>query len=150
MSGLAALLAGHTPPDLYQWHSAAHAPDVEHAVEQAGWQFVHLDAWTIEDKQSFLKAAAATFGVAGDPAVDLGENFDAFSDLLAEVDPGDRNGTIWLWDGWSPFARHDEQAFHVALSVLGGRANAERGAAFAVLLRGEGPHLDLPELPVKH
>jgi hypothetical protein len=167
MSGLAALLAGHTPPDLYQWHSAAHVPDVEHAVEQAGWQFVHLDAWTIEDKQSFLKAAAATFdaatfdaatfGVADDPAdpavdlaVDLGENFDAFSDLLAEVDPGDRNGTIWLWDGWSPFARHDEQAFHVALSVLGGRANAERGAAFAVLLRGEGPHLDLPELPVKH
>ena len=150
MSGLAALLAGHTPPDLYQWHSAAHVPDVEHAVEQAGWQFVHLDAWTIEDKQSFLKAAAATFGVAGDPAVDLGENFDAFSDLLAEIDPGDRNGTIWLWDGWSPFARHDEQAFHVALSVLGGRANAERGAAFAVLLRGEGPHLDLPELPVKH
>ena len=150
MSGLAALLAGHTPPDLYQWHSAAHVPDVEHAVEQAGWQFVHLDAWTIEDKQSFLKAAAATFDVAVDPAVDLGENFDAFSDLLAEVDPGDRNGTIWLWDGWSPFARHDEQAFHVALSVLGGRANAERGAAFAVLLRGEGPHLDLPELPVKH
>jgi len=156
MSGLAALLAGHTPPDLYQWHSAAHVPDVEHAVEQAGWQFVHLDAWTIEDKQSFLKAAAATFrrchllGVADDPAVDLGENFDAFSDLLAEVDPGDRNGTIWLWDGWSPFARHDEQAFHVALSVLGGRANAERGAAFAVLLWGEGPHLDLPELPVKH
>ena len=151
MSGLAALLAGHTPPDLYQWHSAAHVPDVEHAVEQAGWQFVHLDAWTIEDKQSFLKAAAATFDAATfGVAVDLGENFDAFSDLLAEVDPGDRNGTIWLWDGWSPFARHDEQAFHVALSVLGGRANAERGAAFAVLLRGEGPHLDLPELPVKH
>ncbi len=108
MSGLAALLAGHNPPDLYQWHSAAHVPDVEHAVEQAGWQFVHLDAWTIEDKQSFLKAAAATFDAAmfdpaddpaDDPAVDLGENFDAFSDLLAEVDPGDRNGTIWLWDG---------------------------------------------------
>ncbi len=50
----------------------------------------------------------------------------------------------------SPFARHDEEAFHVALSVLGGRANADRDAPFAVLLRGEGPRLDLPELPVKH
>ena len=40
MSGLAALLAGHNPPDVYQWHSAAHVPDVQHAVEHAGWSFV--------------------------------------------------------------------------------------------------------------
>ena len=39
MSGLAALLAGHNPPDIYQWHNAAHVPDVEHAVEHAGWKF---------------------------------------------------------------------------------------------------------------
>lgn len=146
MSGLAALLAGHNPPDLYQWHSAAHVPDVQHAVEHAGWSFVHLDGWTIEDKQSFLKAAAAAFGVADD----LGESFDALSDALGDVDCGDKEGVVLLWDGWSPFARHEEQAFHVALSVLGGRCNADRGCKFAALLRGDGPHLDLPELPVKH
>ena len=44
-----------------------------------------------------------------------------------------------LWDGWGPFARADPQAFSVALSVLGTRVNAERGGAFAVLLRGDGP-----------
>ena len=33
MSGLAALLAGHTKPDLYRWHNAAHVEDVAHAVE---------------------------------------------------------------------------------------------------------------------
>lgn len=146
MSGLAALLAGHTEPDLYQWHSAAHVPDVEHAVEHAGWKFVYLDGWTIEDKQSFLKATAAAF----DFPDHFGENFDALSDCLGDVDAGDRNGVVLLWDGWSPFARHDEQAFHVALSVLGGRANAERGCPFAVIMRGEGPMIDVPELPVKH
>jgi len=146
MSGLAALLAGHSPADLYQWHSAAHVPDVQHAVEHAGWSFVYLDGWTIEDKQSFLKAAAAAFEFPDH----FGENFDALSDCLADVDGGDTQGVVLLWDGWSPFARHDEQAFRVALSVLGGRANAERGCAFAALLRGEGPALDLPELPVKH
>jgi hypothetical protein len=57
---------------------------------------------------------------------------------------------VLLWDGWSPLARHDEQAFHVALSVLGGRVHADRGCPFAVLLRGEGPDIDVPELPVKH
>jgi len=146
MSGLAALLAGHTPPDLYQWHSAAPVADVEHAVEKAGWKFCHLDGWTIEDKTSFLKSAAGALDVTDDQCA----NFDAFSDCLAEVDARDANGVVLLWDGWSPFARHDEQAFKVALSVLGGRANADRGCRFATILRGEGPPLDLPELPVKH
>ena len=146
MSGLAALLAGHTPPDLYQWHSAASVADVEHAVEKAGWKFCHLDGWTIEDKEAFLKAA----GVAFDAKAELEDSFDRLSDCLEEVHAGDHNGIVFLWDGWSPLARHDEQAFHVALSVLGGRVNAERGGKFAAILRGEGPPLDLPELPVKH
>jgi len=42
------------------------------------------------------------------------------------------------------------QAFSVALSVFGGRVNAERGGRFAVILRGDGPPIDLPELPAKH
>jgi len=145
MSGLAALLAGHNPPDLYQWHSAAHVPDVQHAVEHAGWQFVYLDGWTIEDKESFLKAAAHAFDASDDGAA----SFDALSDCLADVDTREREGVVLLWDGWSPLARHDEQAFRVALSVIGGRANADRGCRFAALLRGEGPPLDLPELPAR-
>ena len=59
MSGLAALLAGHTPPKVYQWHNAASVEDVRHAVEKAGWSFHSLDGWTIEDKETFLKATAA-------------------------------------------------------------------------------------------
>jgi Barstar (barnase inhibitor) len=145
MSGLAALLAGHNPPDLYQWHSAAAVADVRHAVEHAGWRFVHVDGWTVEDKSTFLKAAVAAFELPDE----RGASFDALSDCLADVEAGDREGVVLLWDGWSPLARHDEQAFHVALSVLGGRANADRGCAFAVLLRGEAPHIDVPELPAK-
>lgn len=145
MSGLAALLAGHNRADLYQWHSAAHIADVKHAVEHAGWGFVHLDGWTIEDKATFLKAAAAALDFADDRA----SSFDALSDCLADVDASGKDGVVMLWEGWSPLARHDEQAFHVALSVLGARANADRGSPFAVLLRGEGPHLDVPELPTK-
>jgi hypothetical protein len=145
MSGLAALLAGHNPPDLYQWHSAAHVPDVQHAVEHAGWRFVHLDGWTIEDTPTFLKAAAHAFAFPDE----RGANFDALSDCLADVEAPGKEGVVLLWDGWSPLARHDEQAFHVALSVLGGRANADRGCPFAALLRGEGPHIDVPELPAK-
>ncbi len=65
MSGLAALVAGHTPPGVYRWHSAASVADVEHAVEHAGWSFCHLDGWAVEDKESFLKATAASLDVTG-------------------------------------------------------------------------------------
>lgn len=143
MSGLAALLARHSSPDLYQWHSAAHVGDVRHAVEHAGWRFVPLDTWAVEDSATFLKA------VAGALDLDGVANFDVLSDRLADVDAPGHDGVVLLWDGWSPLARHDERAFHVALSVLGGRAHADRGCAFAVLLRGEGPPIDVPELPAK-
>jgi hypothetical protein len=118
---------------------------VEHAVQVAGWSFAHLDGWTLEDKDSLLKALVQALGLDDE----RGASFDALSDGLAEVDPRDSNGLVLVWDGWSPLCRHDEQAFHVALSVLGGRANADRGGRFAVLLRGEGPMIDVPELPAK-
>ena len=66
------------------------------------------------------------------------------------MDTDDHSGVVLLWDGWSPLARHDEQAFHVALSVLGGRAHDRPGRKFAVVLRGDGPPIDVPELPAKH
>ena len=72
------------------------------------------------------------------------------SDCLSDVTAGDSGGIVFMWDGWSPLARHDEQAFSVALSVLGGRVNDSKGGKFAVVLRGEGPPLDVPELPHKH
>jgi hypothetical protein len=146
MSGLAALLAGHDTPGVYTWHSAARVPDVQHAVEKAGWRFVYLDGWTIEDKESFLKATAAAVD-AGD---DAGASFDALADCLGQVDCGRLNGVVLLWDGWSPFARKDDASFRQGLDVLTGRTQPDRGCRFAVLLRGEGPPLDVPELPVKH
>ena len=74
-----------------------------------------------------------------------GQNFDALADCLADVVAGDSEGWVLLWDGWSPLAREDHRAFSVALSVLGGRVNADKGGRFAVLLRGDGP--DVPGVP---
>ncbi len=142
MSGLAALLAGHTPPAAYQWHNAAQVDDVRHAVEHAGWQFLHLDGWTVEEREPFAKALGATFGV--DDSGDLAKVGQALPALGAN--PGE--GTVLLWDGYGPLARHDRATFDEALSMLVERTRAS--APFAVILRGEGPELDLDELPHKH
>ncbi len=151
MSGMAALLAGHTEPGVYRWHNAAAVADVQHAVETAGWTFRHLDGWTVEDKHTFLKSIASELEF---PAW-FGENLDALADCLGDVAAVDAkgrstHGIVLLWDGWSPLARHDEETFEQVLDVLRERADSARSCAFAVCLRGEGPDLSLPELPIKH
>jgi hypothetical protein len=144
MSGLAALLAGHTPPNVYQWHSAAPATDVQHAVEKAGWAFRYLDGWTVEDQESFLKSATATLESA-EPVGDV----DALADRLRGLDT-DGPGMVLLWDGWSPLARHEEDTFRRAVAAFRARAESEERGKLAVILRGDGPELDLEELPIKH
>jgi hypothetical protein len=138
VSGLAGVLAGHEPPGTYRWHSALDADDVRHTVEHAGWVFGHVDGWTGADtKATFLAAVGETLAFPDH----YGHNFDALADCLHDVGTGSA-GAVLLWDGWATLARADDRAFSVALSVLGSRSYADRGAPFSVLLRGEGP--DLP------
>ena len=138
MSGLAGLLAERREPGIYHWHSAFAVTDVAHAVEHAGWHFAHLDGWHgAESKQEFLTAV----GDALDFPDYYGKNFDALADCLRDVEAGNSHGTVLLWDGWGPFARHDEVAFRKALEVLGRRVADDHGGPFAVLLRGEGPSI---------
>jgi hypothetical protein len=135
MSGLAALLAGRKEPGIFRWHGAFDVDTVRHTVEHAGWRFGYVDGWHEETSDEFLGGVTEALSLPDGSD----KSFDALSDGLAEVVAGDSSGTVLLWDGFSPFLRHDEQAFSVALSVLGSRVNAERGGPFAVLLRGEGP-----------
>lgn len=143
MSGLAALLAGHNPPDLYRWHNATNVEDVQHAVEHAGWTFAHVDGWMLDDAASFRKAVAVACGLSDEAA----QSDDALDRALG-AKSGSGSGMVVLWDGWSPFARHDAASFDNAVEMLRRRA---RQGAFAAVLRGEGPDLqDVPELPIKH
>ena len=144
MSGLAALLAEHNPPSVYQWHSAAPVADVQHAVEHAGWSFRYLDGWTLEDRASFLKAAASALELPDDRA----DSVESWSSALGEV-AVDGRGTVFLWDGWSPLARSEGGTFDEVLGALRRRAHTAEAGKLAVILRGEGPDLDVPELPIK-
>jgi hypothetical protein len=145
MSGLAALLAEHNPPSVYQWHSAAPVADVQHAVEHAGWSFRYLDGWTLEDRATFLKAAASALELPDDGAESVG----ALSTSLTQVEVAGR-GLVVLWDGWSPLARSDGPTFDETLGAFRRRAHTSEVGKLAVILRGEGPDLDVPELPIKH
>ena len=111
-------------------------------MEHAGWQFFHVDGWTVEDREPFAKALGAALGI--DDTGDL----SAVGAELASVGADHDHGSVLLWDGYGPLARHDEAAFKEALAMLTERT--KQPGNFAVILRGEGPPLDLEELPHKH
>ncbi len=133
MSSLAAVLAGRTPSGVYLWHAAYDVADVRHTVEHVGWRFAYVDGWVFQAKAEFLAAVGEALAL---PAY-YGRNLDALEECLADLD----GPTVLLWDGWSTLARGDERAFRSTVDIF-----AARSDGLTVLLRGEGPELDVPSL----
>jgi RNAse (barnase) inhibitor barstar len=136
MSGLAGIVAGHISPGVYRWHAAFDAPEVQHAVEHAGWRFGYVDGWHEQSTAEFLTAVSATLEFPEH----FGHNFDALGDCLSDL----AEPTVLLWDGWAPLARADEDAFVTVVRLMSDRAGS--APPFAALLRGEGPEVDVPSL----
>ncbi|MDZ5620668.1 barstar family protein [Nocardioides bizhenqiangii] len=129
MSGLAAVLAGRHDAGVHRWHNALHVPDVQHAVEHAGWTFGYVDGVALESEQEILGAIGA--------ALSLPEGHDGDVDALKERLDDLGAKTVLLWDGWGSLARAEPTAFEKVCRVLGTRSNGD--PSLEVLLRGPGP-----------
>jgi RNAse (barnase) inhibitor barstar len=136
VSGLAAVLAGRHAPGLYLWHAAYDVDEVRHTVEHAGWTFGYVDGWTGGTEADLHSALAATLGFPDW----YGANLDALWDCLTDL----AEPTVLLWDGWGPLARSAPERFAKLLRVLHDRT--VEVPPFAVLLRGDGPELDVASL----
>ena len=133
MSSLAAVLAGRTPSGVYRWHAAYDVGDVRHTVEHAGWRFGYLDGWLNVTKREVLAALGEALDLPGY----YGGNLDALEECLADLG----GPTVLLWDGWSTLARDDARTFRTLVAIF-----AARSETLSVLLRGDGPEVDLPSL----
>jgi len=162
VSGLAGLVAGHDEPGVWRWRSGLDVADVRRAVESAGWTFGHVDGAHAQTRAEVLDAIGRTLAF---PAY-YGRNLDALADCLRDLPEPDgdgptsdgptddgggapphrgrRPGVVLLWDDWGLLGHDDPRALQQLLAVLGDRA-AQR-PPFAVLLRGEGPQVDVPLL----
>jgi RNAse (barnase) inhibitor barstar len=136
MSGLAGVLADHIPPGVYRWHAAYHVPDVQHAVEHAGWRFAYLDGHAVETAEEFHAAVADALEL---PET-YGRTMDDLDSCLSEVcDDGPR--MVLLWDAWAPLARAERRTFTAAVETL-----RSKSPTMCVLVRGEGPDLGLDSI----
>jgi RNAse (barnase) inhibitor barstar len=129
MSGLAAVLAGRHDAGVHRWHNALHVPDVQHAVEHAGWTFGYVDGVALESKKEVLSAIGAALAFPEH----YGGNLDALSDCLGDLD----QRTVLLWEGWGTLARAEPSVFEKVCHVLGKRSASD--PTLEVLLRGPGP-----------
>lgn len=136
MSGLAPVLAGREPAGLFRWAEEFTPQDLTPTLEVAGWRLAALDGAYSHTKAEVLTALGAALNLPDY----YGANFDALADCLADLE----TPTVLLWDDWGSFAREDERAFSILRRILEGRARTDPG--FLVLLRGEGPDLDIPLL----
>ncbi|HEY9395032.1 MAG TPA: barstar family protein [Nocardioides sp.] len=139
MSGLAGLLAGKVDPGVYRWHTELAAADLSESVTGAGWSLAQI-AVVAETKDEVLGAIGAALRF---PA-HFGRNLDALWDSLRDLSAP----TVLLWETWGSAAYADRDGFDKIVRVLQERSAeiSEDRPAFTVLLRGDGPETDLPDL----
>jgi Barstar (barnase inhibitor) len=140
MSGLAALLARRKPVGVYHWSSPMRTRDIRHAAEHAGWHCVVLDTIEAADPPGFHDAVAAAWGLS--PS--YGRTPAALAELLRGPDVPTDRPTLVVWEGWAPLAKSDQPAAREVVGVFADRCAGE--PAFAVVLHGPGPDLELVEL----
>lgn len=138
MSGLASLLVGRQAPGVYTWNAAFEPAEVRRTVEHAGAEFGYVDGWRWQTKDEFLIATGQALHFPDW----YGANLDALADCLEDLVA---NPVVLLWDGWSTLARADSETFAAVLEIAAERARATV-PPFSLLLRGDGPDVELPAL----
>jgi RNAse (barnase) inhibitor barstar len=118
--------------------------ELEANAEELGWRCVVLDGAEVEDKDAFLEMCEEAFGL---PEW-FGMNWDALEECLGDLDHDGAEGVVVLWTAWGEFADAAPREFATALDVLGSavRGWAADGVRGGVLLSGQGPDIDVPEI----
>ena len=129
MSGLAGVLAGRHDAGVHRWHNALHVPDVQHAVEHAGWTFGYVDGVALESKKEILGAIGDALSFPDH----YGGNLDALRDCLRDL-PQEHRAAVGRLGEPGP---GQAGRLRKVCRVLGKRADGE--PTLEVLLRGPGP-----------
>ncbi len=140
MTALAGLLAGGVPPGAYRWPAAPpayHAARVARVAERAGWRTARLLARDL-GRADLVAALGAALEVTGLYA----HNLDALEERVRALPR--RPPVLLVCDDWGRLATEHPRSTRSALRVV----SSHDRAPTVVLLLGDGPDLDLPDLDV--
>ncbi len=135
-----ALLSGKTQPGVYRLPPRTSAETVKRAVEPAGWRVFVLDGNEISDKASFLSEAAQAMAF---PKY-FGKNWDAFEDLLNDLEWAPAKGYVVLYPHAGRFAKAPDWKTALSIFQIAVERWQKAGVPMYVLLGGVDG--SLPEL----
>jgi RNAse (barnase) inhibitor barstar len=110
---------------------------VQSAAKKANYAFFHIDGKTIERKEQLMNHVATSLHL---PKT-FGHNWDALEECLIELDEGDHDGFVILYDHIDGLlAAHPDQ-FETLVEILRDAVGSwkEDGTAMVVLLAGGKP-----------
>ncbi len=127
------LVNGAVEPGVYRYRGDAHPSEMADALADFGWQFYYLDGRLITDKASFIEETGKAMGF---PAYG-GQNWDAFEEMIRDLNWDRAAGYVLLYEYPQQFARNSPKDWSIALSILQGATRfwAEQGVPMYVLLR---------------
>ena len=132
---IASILAVHKGGVWYLPNAELRA--VQSAAKRANYAFFHIDGKTIERKEQLMNHVATSLHL---PKT-FGHNWDALEECLIELDEGDHDGFVILYDHIDGLlAAHPDQ-FETLVEILRDAVGSwkEDGTAMVVLLAGGKP-----------
>lgn len=119
-------------------------PDLEAAADRAGWRYVLLDTAGLGEREEFLQCCADAF----DLPPRLASSWEGLDQGLRSLDWDEPPGVVVVWAGWGELAEGDPDGFDSAIEVLRDACVAWKDDEVpgAVVLVGQGPETDLPEV----
>jgi hypothetical protein len=118
--------------------------ELESAAEDVGWRYVLLDTVSVGEREEFLLRCAEAF----DLPIRLASSWEGLDQGLRGLDWDEPPGVVVVWQGWDELAEGDPDGFDSAIEVLRDACVAWRDddVPGAVVLVGQGPETDLPEV----
>lgn len=138
MGVLAQLGRGEVAPGVYRLLHFAPAPRLLAEAQAWGWRTGYVDGRTVCTKMQFIEAVgqALAFPDYADGR-GFGRNWDAFEEMLTDLNWARAPGYLLLYDGVARFAAAQPGEWQTALAILRQACVAwtATGAPFFVLLR---------------
>lgn len=136
MSKLQRVLDGAVAPGIYRFPSKAQPETLAAEADAHGWRTFYLDGAQITDKASFLAAARMAFALPGY----AGNNWDAFEELVNDLEWAPAAGYVVVYDDAANLAEHDPASWAVLMAIFNKAINnwAKAGKPLYVLVRGAG------------
>ncbi|MGA9715888.1 MAG: barstar family protein [Aeromicrobium sp.] len=135
-ANLTSLLAGQTPPDLFQWRGEP-TRDLGAEARLAGWVVRDLDTRQVTDSAELYDQIAGAWGL---PEW-FGRNLDALWDVLGDLAA---HRLLVVWTGYAELADTDPQLAQTVLELL--RDASTQAAAIAVVVLEAPALIDLDAL----